>query len=163
MSEPEEDPCGLMCRLQIAMEQFATTEDLADALHVPNSTVEAILGDPFYVPIAEDYENIVTFLPFIPERTHRVGETATWQVYFTEKPLWTEDDIGVAQEYFGAAKVVIIVCDPVYPDRVKSEGPFDLDTWTVQQAIEAATQGDRLTMLTIASYVPYLEFPYTAR
>lgn len=160
MEDPEEDPCGLQHRLEMACEPPLNRATVAATLGISLEILDDILDDPNYVPDPADYEQIVTNLDLFHERQHFRGHMANWDVYFREKPLWTASDVAATVPDYRATSVVLFVCDANYPDRIKSDGPYDLDTFTVQQAIEAATDGDYTRLLTVAYYVPTVEYPY---
>ena len=160
VSEDQEDPCGLKNRIRIACEPPLNQAAVAAILDVDVTVIQNILTIPDYVPSPQDYQTIAENLPNISARRHFRGTTQNWTVYFLEKPLWTEDDVYNTFPEDRDEQAVIIVCDPLYPDRLKSDGPYRFDTFTLQQMIEAATDGDYLRLLTVALYVPSVEYPY---
>jgi hypothetical protein len=160
MSDPEEDPCGLVNRIRVACESPRTRQEIADILGVDVSVIDGILDDPDYEVDPDDYALIFENLPLVPGREHLRGITQHWAVYFYEKPLWTNTDLVLYEPHLGAERIVVMVCDPVYPDRIKSDGPYALGTFSAQQVIQAACEGELGRILTVASYVPIEEYPY---
>lgn len=151
---------GLRRRLNLAREYDPQMAETAAILNVNAGTLMQYLNDPDYVLSSEDYNQIISYLWLLPMFRHTRDSHANYSVTFSEKPEWTEQDIDTFEVSEVAISVVCFVYDGNYPDRIASAGPFGLDTYTVQQAIDIATDGDTERLVTVVEYIPLVEYPY---
>lgn len=150
---------GLRRRLNLAREYDPTMVDTGLLLGVDAGILLAYLDNPDYVLSSGEYNQIIANLWLLPENAHTRESHANYSVIFHEKPEWTQQDVDAFEPYDLTVSIVLFVYDGAYGDDVASAGPFGLDTFTVEQAIEAATDGDLGRLITIVEYIPLEEYP----
>lgn len=145
---------GLRRRLNMAVEPPGSAASVAQALGVSESLIVNYLSNPEYVLGSEAYNQILTNLSSLPDNTHTRESTNRWEILFQEKAQWTAGDVASLDSPEGAENVVVFVFDDEYAQDVAAFGPVALDTFSVQQVIEAATGGNPDLLLTVVWYVP---------
>lgn len=160
MAFDQEGQGGLRRRLNLAREYDPNLFETAATLGIPTDTLTTYLDDPDYVLSSGDYNQIIANLWLLPEYVHTRDSHANYSVIFHEKPEWTEQNVDAFGVDEVAMSVVCFVYDANYPDRIASAGPFSLDTFTVQQAIDIATDSDLERLVTVVEYIPLQEYPY---
>lgn len=144
---------GLRRRLKEAVEPPSNIALVAATLGIDPLVLDSYLAYPDYILSPDDYNLIMLNLQDLPFNRHIRSVTDTWTIYFDEKPQWTPADVTLLEPPSGAENVVLFLYNANYPDRIASAGPFDLNVFTVQQVIDAATQGDPSILVTVVWYV----------
>lgn len=136
----------------MAVEDPYSYASAAAILGISADILENYLNNPEYVLTSEVYNAILTNLPLLPFNSHERQTTDNWVITFLEKPQWTEADVAGLVPPVGASQAVIFAYEGEYDTGVSANGPADLDMFSVQQDIDAATNGDVSRVLTVVWY-----------
>lgn len=154
---------GLRRRLRMGIGDPPDYAARAALVGVSTEILTNYLTNEEYVLTSEVYNTIISNLPNIPTWDYLKPGHGAFTYIVQEKPQWTQDDIDALEPPPSATRVALFFFSPPYPDDVETDGPSDLDVFTVQQLIEDATEGDPNLLLTVVWYVPYVEYPYQPR
>lgn len=151
---------GLRRRLKTACTPPSSVNEVSQVLGVSADILSNYTTNPEYVLTNETITQILANLPNVPPREFSVRGNQGFSYIRYEKPQWTQDDIDDLVPPRGAVSVAIYFYQPTYSDDVETDGPNDLDTFTVQQVIEDATDGDPDLLMSVVWYVPYVTYNY---
>ncbi len=154
---------GLRRRLNMALEPDRNYAEVADVIGISAESLEDYLTDPDYQFSIDVYNGIIDNLAYLPIKQHVRAIGPNWRIVFVEKPLWTAGDVATLDTDIYATKAAVFIEAETYAEDIMTHGPDDLDTFTIQQVIDAAVSGDFRRLFTVVWYEPTAEFPYYPR
>lgn len=159
MGLQSDGPFGLRRRLNLAYEANPDWSVIASILGVDADVLTDYMTIPDYVLAPDIYQDILATLDTLPDFTHIRQAGQDWEVVFQEKPLWTIPDINAIERYQDAAKAAVFIQAETYEEDIMTAGPDDLDVFSIQQIIDAATDGEYDKLITVVWYIPIRRYP----
>lgn len=151
---------GLRRRLWMALEPDGDYARVAAVIGTTPELLHEYLTDPSFLWDNNTYLLILEGLFNLPAYSHIRDTGPRWRIVFLEKPRWAESDVFLIEAPEEALQVAVFTEAETYAEDIMTNGPEDLRTFTVQQVIDAATNGDYDRLFTVVWYEPIALFPY---